>query len=472
MRASLLAILAALVAAGPAGAAEIRVDSTAPGLGNCAVAGSCTLRQALADAKALPGRDTIRLPPGTYDQTGADLIVSIGEQVDIVGQDPRSTIIREVSGGDGRVFLVEQNALLDLSGVTVTGSRDASAVLLFGANVTFRATNVVFTQNTAANGAAIDGTGGSVTLFNSTIHGNTATGKGGGIYLGGAGSQLAAHNTTIAGNAAPDGAGVAVDQGSATLRATTLALNAGSADLRGAATLHASIVGTCAGAAGSLGGNAAGDPACALAGPGDRTGPLALGALGDHGGLTPTILPGAGSAAVDADPACAAGPTDQRGAARPQGAACDAGAVEAGAGAPAAVPPIAQPPSTAAARITRLRVAPARWRLRTGAARITLRSTAAATVRFTLQRARPGRRAAGRCAAPARQNRRARRCTRFVTLRGGFTRRVRPGVNVIRYRGTLAGRRLATGRYRLLARPRSGGPALRAGFRVVASRRR
>ena len=107
MRATLLAAFAVLAAAAPAGAAEIAVDSTAPGLGNCAVPGSCTLRQALADAKTLPGRDTIRVPPGTYDQTGPDLIVSIGEQVDIVGQDPRTTVIREVSGGDGRVFLVE-----------------------------------------------------------------------------------------------------------------------------------------------------------------------------------------------------------------------------------------------------------------------------------------------------------------------------------------------------------------------------
>lgn len=469
MRAPLLAVLAALLCAAPAGAAEIAVDSTAPGLGNCAVPGSCTLRQALADAKTLPGRDTIRVPPGTYDQTGPDLIVSIGEQVDIVGEDPRTTIIREVSGGDGRVFLVEQNAVLDLSGVTVTGSRDASAVLLFGANITFRATNVIFTQNTAANGGAIDATGGSVTLVNTTIHGNTATGKGGGVYLGGAGSQLAAHNTTIAGNAAPDGAGIAVDQGAATLRATTLAQNAGSADLRGAATLHASVVGTCAGAVTSLGGNAAGDAACALGGAGDRTAPLALGALADHGGTTPTLLPTASSPAIDADPACAAGATDQRGVARPQGAACDAGAVELTATPPAATP-IAAPP--AAVRITRLRVTPARWRIGARAARISFRSSAAATVRFTVQRARPGRQEGGRCAAPSRRNARGARCTRFVAVRGAFTRRARPGANTVAFRGTLAGRRLTAGRYRLVARIQPAGPTARAGFHVLAPRRR
>lgn len=358
------------------------------------------------------------MPPGSYEQTGPDLIVSIGEQVDIVGEDPRSTVIHEVSGGDGRVFLVEQNAVLDLSGVTVAGSRDASAVLLFGANITFRATNVVFTQNTAANGAAIDATGGSVTLVNSTVHGNTATGKGGGIFLGGAASRLTTRNTTIAGNTAPDGAGIAVDQGTATLRATTLAQNAGSADLRGAAELQASVVGTCANAATSLGANATGDATCGLHGAGDRTAPLTLGALGDHGGVTPTIPPAATSPAIDADPACAAGATDQRGVARPQGAAC------------------------------------------------------AATVRFTVERARPGRRAGGRCAAPTRRTARATSCTRFVTVRGAFTRRAQPGANTVSFRGVLAGRRLAAGRYRLVARAQPGGPAARAGFTVVTPRRR
>lgn len=469
MRALLLTTLVVLAAAAPAGAAELRVDSTAPGLGSCAVAGSCTLRQALVDAKALPGRDTIRVPPGTYEQTGPDLIVSIGEQVDIVGEDPRTTVVREVSGGDGRVFLVEQNAVLDLSGLTVTGSRDASAVLLFGANITFRATNVVFTQNTAVNGAAIDATGGSVTLVHSTVHGNTATGKGGGVYLGGAAARLTTLNTTIAGNTAPDGAGIAVDQGAATLRATTLAQNAGAADLRGGAELHASVVGTCANAVTSLGANAAGDPACGLAGAGDRTAPLALGALGDHGGPTPTILPAATSPAIDADPACAAGATDQRGVARPQGAACDAGAVELATTAPGTTPIGTTP---AAIRLTRLRVSPPRWRIGTRAARITFGSSGAATVRFTAERARPGRRAGGRCAAPSRRNARGRRCARFVAVRGSFSRRARAGANAVTFRGTLAGRRLAAGRYRLVARVQPAGPSARTAFTVVAPSRR
>lgn len=55
------------------------------------------------------------------------------------------------------------------------------------------------------------------------------------------------------------------------------------------------------------------------------TDPL-LGALGNNGGPTPTMLPGAGSPGIDAGVGCAA--TDQRGITRPQGSACDIGAVE------------------------------------------------------------------------------------------------------------------------------------------------
>lgn len=59
-----------------------------------------------------------------------------------------------------------------------------------------------------------------------------------------------------------------------------------------------------------------------------------LGPLADNGGPTLTHLPGLGSPAIDAIPAGTAGlcdrtlATDQRGAVRPQGTACDIGSVE------------------------------------------------------------------------------------------------------------------------------------------------
>jgi len=64
-------------------------------------------------------------------------------------------------------------------------------------------------------------------------------------------------------------------------------------------------------------------PAC----PGAAGDPI-LGPLMDNGGPTVTMRPGPGSAALDRVPAAVCPATDQRGARRPGGAACDSGAVE------------------------------------------------------------------------------------------------------------------------------------------------
>ena len=54
-----------------------------------------------------------------------------------------------------------------------------------------------------------------------------------------------------------------------------------------------------------------------------------LGVLADNGGPTLTHLLEAGSPAIDAANGAVCPATDQRGVARPQGAGCDVGAVEA-----------------------------------------------------------------------------------------------------------------------------------------------
>jgi hypothetical protein len=61
--------------------------------------------------------------------------------------------------------------------------------------------------------------------------------------------------------------------------------------------------------------------------PGIAADPI-LGSLIDNGGPTVTMRPGPGSAALDRGPAAGCPATDQRGARRPGGAACDSGAVE------------------------------------------------------------------------------------------------------------------------------------------------
>ena len=120
--------LAALVLAAPAGAETIAVNTTEDSAAaSCGAPGApCSLRGAIIRAKNLPGPDTVALPAGTYDNTGGDFIVAIGESIAITGAGARTTVVREASGGDGRVFLVEQNARLQLDDVTVADARAGS----------------------------------------------------------------------------------------------------------------------------------------------------------------------------------------------------------------------------------------------------------------------------------------------------------------------------------------------------------
>jgi hypothetical protein len=453
---ALTASLALLVLLAPAAGAEtFTVETTGDTSGNpadCTMpAGTCTLRAAIV--AAAPG-DTILLGAGNYENTGNDFTVGIDEHVSIVGAGARATTVSEVSGGDGRVFLVEQDARLELTSLTVSGSRDNAGVLLFGGGNALTATRVTFSGNTGGSeGGAVDGTGGAVTLVDSTVSANSATASGGGLYVDGAAGSLSLTNSTVTGNSAPSGSGIAVAGGQATLTRTTLAGNSGAPDLFTAAApaatrLEGTIVGGCSGTApGSLGFNLDAGGTCGLAALGDRTGDPLLEPLAARGGETDTRALAPGSAAVDAGGACPPPATDQRGVPRPQGAACDAGAFEAEQLAPA-LP----------ARLTALRVR----RVSRQAFRVSYRLNRAAGVRFRLQRARPGRRVGGRCVPLRAERQRSRPCTRWKGIRA-FAKRGRAGRNAFRMRA----RALRRGRYRLLGRP-TGGRAARRTFRVVS----
>jgi hypothetical protein len=142
------------------------------------------------------------------------------------------------------------------------------------------------------------------------------------------------------------------------------------------------------------------------------------------------------------------------------------------------------PPS----RISKLRVTPTAFasapngpsaqsasrRRRHPGARVNYTLNQAATVGFTVEQAQAGRKAGksrkARCVAPTKTNRKAKKCTRIVTLRGSFTRTGRTGANSFRFTGRLAGKKLPPGRYTLVATPTANGKPGRpapAGFRIT-----
>jgi hypothetical protein len=137
-------------------------------------------------------------------------------------------------------------------------------------------------------------------------------------------------------------------------------------------------------------------------------------------------------------------------------------------------PLVAEPPPS----ITGLRLRPRTFRTRARrydrgsrpGTKVTYRLSEAATTRFSVERSRPGRRRGRSCVKQTRRTRRGRRCTRWVRVRGSFSRVAGPGPVSFRFGGRIGGRRLRPGHYRLAAVPRdalgSKGPAKRARFRV------
>jgi hypothetical protein len=103
-----------------------------------------------------------------------------------------------------------------------------------------------------------------------------------------------------------------------------------------------------------------------------------------------------------------------------------------------------------------------------GGATIRYSDSEPAITRFTVLAQRPGIKTTKRgCARPARGSGipRAKRCTRYIAV-GAFSHRDRRGHNSLRLTGSVGGRRLAPGQYRLAAVPTIDG---RVGARSAAS---
>ena len=222
----------------------------------------------------------------------------------------------------------------------------------FGGGIYFgggslRVTDSTLADNSAIGGRATRGTGqrpgsgfgggiystGSVSLLNCTLAGNQASsgqgstdfvtggGYGGGLHQSGGLAELV--HVTLAGNGAfgstptapRDGGGIWTAPGMTRLANTLLANSP-----VGSNTFGVLIDG---------GGNLSSDGSCNFTAPGslNNTDPI-LGPLADYGGPTPTMALLAGSPAIDVGLPANCVATDQRGVARPFGAACDIGAFE------------------------------------------------------------------------------------------------------------------------------------------------
>jgi CSLREA domain-containing protein len=245
-----------------------------PGDGTCADGtGACSLRAAIQEANAAPPFDIILAPAGIYTLTltGADEDAAASGDLDlhsdaaIYGAGAGATIVDGASAD--RVFDILTGSVR-LAGLTIRGGaatngggiRNAGALMLVGSEVLSNTalvapdgegggivnteTGQLIVQRTTivGNRAATRGGGlssrGPATIISSAIVSNSAEGKqlwpaagGGGMWLAG---QATVTNSTISGNqAAHHGGGLLVDGGRAAIDGGTIVFNDADSDADG-----------------------------------------------------------------------------------------------------------------------------------------------------------------------------------------------------------------------------------------------
>jgi CSLREA domain-containing protein len=336
-----------LASASAGGTGALVVTTTADSTDGACTASLCSLRDAVQASNAAGG-GAVTVPAGRYVLTDGPLVVT--SAISITGDGARSTTI---SGREAtQVIRGDRSSApsITLTGLTVTDgvsqSADAPDYNEGGGIVSWgplTLDHVAVVGNVgAADGGGVD-VQSDLTVVASTIANNTAAGDAGGLRA--QNGTVSITSSTIAHNTAQNRAAIEIDfTSSATIRSTTVADNRNTdgtfGSLRvdtGSVTLEEVAIDNdlsdnapnCVGTFVSAGHNVATDGSCGLTAAGDLASAASagLGPLTDNGGDTDTMAPQAGSALVDGGgTGCPA--TDQRDEARPEGAACDVGAVE------------------------------------------------------------------------------------------------------------------------------------------------
>lgn len=223
------------------------------------------------------------------------------------------------SDGGGLSFGGDANTRVDVAYTTITGNSSASSFSGGGGGLHSSSNTFVYNSTIAGNSARNNGGGvlstlasGRMNLIGVTLADNRADadgangGNGGGLRIEGNFALIT--NTVFAGNLVGSGTTASDCDKAAGLSNITLDSN------------HLEAASSSCGFA---------------AGTGDVLGtPALLGALGNNGGSTATLLPQSGSPLIDSGSAANCLSVDQRGVSRPQdgdgvgGAQCDKGAVE------------------------------------------------------------------------------------------------------------------------------------------------
>jgi hypothetical protein len=168
-------------------AATFNVTTTVDG-------GPGSLRQAIADAEALGGSNTIIVPAGTYNLTQGQIIFgNVPQSLTIIGASPASTIINMTTTNQNRIFFINTsgtvaNVLTSISGITFTNGHlteafGGGAILAGGPGNALTLTDCIFQNNSidavtgGTTGGAINMSGGGALNINHCIFNNNSNPK-------------------------------------------------------------------------------------------------------------------------------------------------------------------------------------------------------------------------------------------------------------------------------------------------------
>ncbi len=198
--------------------------------------GQNSLRTAINYADTLTGPSTMTFDPADFGTTPQTITLILGEltlsntaTITIVG--PGAKLLTLSGGGKTRVFDIEGGSAA-LEGLTITGgnsvssSNDSSGGGLLVNGGTLSLTNCTVSGNSApGQGGGLWEYHGSLSLTDCTVSGNSAPYGGGGLFDNG--GTLSLTDCTVSGNSAPSGDGGGLDNkyGTATLTNCTLSGN-------------------------------------------------------------------------------------------------------------------------------------------------------------------------------------------------------------------------------------------------------
>ncbi|HET7507225.1 MAG TPA: right-handed parallel beta-helix repeat-containing protein [Solirubrobacterales bacterium] len=330
-----LALLALLLFAGSASAATYTVTRNDDPVPGPCEPDDCSLREALMASNGTMTIDDVVVVPASdspYLIQYEELYLPITDEVEVRGAGANTTVVQ----GDGKesIFAALATKVI-VSGLTITGGQAAiqnngellvrdvtvegnqwnggTAGILSNGPVTVESSFLGFNRTESVTAGVIF-SNAPVMVVNSTIAHNTSKGGFGAI---GANSSVTIVNSAVVSNRSETAPAAAVGGTSLTVRNSVFTDNRDENGL-----FNCSTTGTLT----SLGGNISDDGSCGTTATDKPNVDPLLGALGLYGGTTHVYSLLIGSPAIDAGSDCPA--VDQRGVARPQGAACDSGPFE------------------------------------------------------------------------------------------------------------------------------------------------